>query len=135
MKKIVFIFLFSNIVGCSSIPKEYLLSPTEITADSTYGYTIDNPIKVGGFIHERGPRNEREYLSHLLSEYGEAPSIQRRGSCCPFTTSFGLGRTGLLDIFELIFQSKKDTVVLYINMYDYEKPKLPKGFKIKSTKL
>lgn len=135
MKSVLVLVLITLASGCASVPKEYLLNPTEISDDPSYGYTEENPIAVGGIVHERGPRNEAEFLSHLTNDVGENPKINRKGSCCSFRTPFGYMGRGLLDRYELTFESTKDTVVLYLNMYDYDQPKAPKGLKIKGAKL
>lgn len=135
MKHYVIILLVCFSFGCVTIPKEYILVPSEVAIDPTYGYSKDNPINVGGVVHDRGPRNEIIFLSNLISESGEKPTFNRRGSCCPIHTQFGYDGRGLLDIYELVIPSKNDTIILYLNMYDYEKPKIPKGFRIKNSVL
>lgn len=101
----------------------------EATTDSTYGYSKENPIKVGG--NSNGPANEKNYLNSLSGPNGEQITYSRSGSCCHFETknsSFGMG---MLDIYKVTYEGKKDTVTLYINMYDKEKLKSPVGLKFK----
>jgi hypothetical protein len=38
---------------------------------------------------------------------------------------------GMLDKYQVTYQNKKDTVTLYINMYDKEPLKAPVGFKFR----
>ncbi|ESU25071.1 hypothetical protein FSS13T_18600 [Flavobacterium saliperosum S13] len=38
---------------------------------------------------------------------------------------------GMLDIYKITYEGKKDTLTLYLNMYDKEKLKAPLGFKFK----
>ncbi|ESU22941.1 hypothetical protein FLJC2902T_32400 [Flavobacterium limnosediminis JC2902] len=100
-----------------------------MTTDSTYGYSKENPIKVGGDVN--GPANERNFLSSLSGPNGEAIWFERSGSCCSFETrnsSFGMG---MLDRYKVTYEGKKDTLVLYLNMYDKAKLKAPLGFKFK----
>jgi hypothetical protein len=95
----------------------------EISTDETYGRVEANAIKVGG-----GPSREREYLMLLRGPNGEPVRFERDGSCCGFETPNGIMGGGLLDIYSVWIGSATDPVKLYINMYDYEQPKAPKGF-------
>jgi hypothetical protein len=88
-----------------------------ISTDSTYGYTKENPIKVGGGAFD-GPPRERAYLDNLLGPKGEMITYERTGSI-PF------GDT-ILDIYEIKGLTK--TITLYIDEYDYTEPQAPVGF-------
>jgi hypothetical protein len=99
---------------------------TEVSTDATYGYTEKNPIKVGGV----SPARERQFLDLLLGPNGEAIRYERDGSCCGFETPNGIMGGGLLDIYSVWIGSGAEPVQLYINMYDFEQPKAPKGFTI-----
>src|SRR5690606_21201183 len=46
-----------------------------ISTDDTYGYTEENPIKVGGSSFD-GPSRERAYLDNLLGPNGESLSYE-----------------------------------------------------------
>ena len=94
--------------------------------DSTYGYTQDNPIKVGG--GNAGPLREREYLNNLKGPNGESINYTRKGSCCPFKTKNGFMGGGMLDIYIITWEKQKAPVTLYLNMYDKAKLKAPVGF-------
>lgn len=115
----------ASLLSCSTTkPKTQ-----ETNEDTTYGYSEKNPIKVGG--EANGPMNERKFLNSLSGPNGETVTFTRAGSCCHFETrniSYGLG---LLDIYEVTYEGKKDTVSLYLNMYDKETVKAPVGFKFK----
>ncbi|MBD8082762.1 2-dehydro-3-deoxyphosphooctonate aldolase [Chryseobacterium sp. GCR10] len=100
-----------------------------MSSDETYGYTEKNPVKVGGATN--GPSNERKYLNSLTGPNGEAVSFVRNGSCCAFSTKNSPFGGGLLDMYSVTYEGKKDTVTLYLNMYDKGKLKAPAGFKIK----
>ncbi len=88
-----------------------------ISTDKTYGYTQENPIKVGGGAFD-GPPRERAYLDNLLGANGEEISYVRAGSI-PF------GNT-ILDAFEITVAGKK--VTLYFDEYAYTEPQAPVGF-------
>lgn len=97
--------------------------------DETYGYSKENPIKVGG--NSNGPANERNYLNSLSGPNGETVQFKRSGSCCHFETKNSDFGMGMLDIYRVTYEGKNDTVSLYINMYDKAKLKAPVGFKFK----
>jgi hypothetical protein len=97
--------------------------------DESYGYSKDNPIKVGGGTD--GPKNERNYLNSLTGPNGEAVSYIRKGSCCHFKTKNSSFGGGALDIYKVTYSGKNDTITLYLNMYDKDKIKAPKGFLIR----
>jgi hypothetical protein len=102
------------------------VSISEVSEDPGYGYTEQNPIKVGG--GSEGPSRERAYFQLLRGPNGESVSFTRGGSCCGFKTTQGYMGVGLLDIYEVTIAGSDKPVTLYINMYDYEQPKAPKGF-------
>lgn len=103
---------------------------TEQTLDPTYGFTKDNPVKVGK--EEGGPSDQRRFLNALLGPNGERVSYYRAGSCCPFKTPNGLfGDQGLLDLYKVSWQGSKDTLDIYINMYDKGDLYIPVGFTAK----
>ncbi|MBX3256087.1 MAG: hypothetical protein KF862_18265 [Chitinophagaceae bacterium] len=105
----------------------YLL--TETTTDKTYGYAKENPVKTGGSRERSGPVNERRFLNALLGPNGEPIGYFRAGSCCSFKTPNGLlNNMGLLDIYRVWWEGGKDTVSIYINMYDKGDLYIPVGF-------
>ena len=76
---------------------------TKFTKDKTYGYTEDNPIKVGGGME--GPLNEQRFLNALAGPNGEKVTYKRQGSCCPFKTPNAVfGDSGMLDMYEVIIE-------------------------------
>ncbi len=98
--------------------------------DTTYGYTEENPIMVGG--NSEGPKNERRFLNTLSGPNGEKINYNRLGSCCHFVTKNSiLGSGGLLDMYNITYYGQKKEIVLYINMYDSDTLKVPVGFKLK----
>ncbi|MEO4005021.1 2-dehydro-3-deoxyphosphooctonate aldolase [Flavobacterium sp. CAU 1735] len=125
MKKLLIIFTLTSLISCSTTKS----GTQEIATDSTYGYSKENPIKVGG--NTNGPANEQKFLSSLSGPNGEELWYKRSGSCCSFETrnsSFGMG---MLDVYKVTYEGKKDTLTLYFNMYDKVKPKAPLGLKFK----
>ncbi len=121
-----------KIKGARMLDKNTFLL-TGISADSTYGYSPKNAIKVGGVDQSIGPLNEQRYLNALTGPAGEPVWFHREGSCCPVESDNGFGLTGMamLDEYAVTWAGKGDTLNLYINMYDYGKMKAPAGFGIK----
>jgi hypothetical protein len=103
----------------------YLL--IERSEDKTYGYDKSNPIKVGGSNESSGPRSERRFLNALLGPNGEEVKYFRAGSCCPFKTPNGILDTGLLDRYRVSWTGSKDTLDIFINMYDKGDLQIPVG--------
>ena len=101
---------------------------TVVSDDASYGYTQQNPVKVGGVKSSEGPLNERRFLNALPGPAGQKLSYERQGSCCPFNSRNGLMGSGLLDKYEITYEGIKKPVIVYINMYDFGELKAPKGF-------
>ena len=130
------LFLFTSCSGPKHAAKPTLADAntfllTEISTDKSYGYTENNPIKVGG--QGSGPANERRFLNALAGPDGEQITYVRLGSCCMFKTKNGMMGTGLLDKYQIEWKSQSEPVILYLNMYDYDALKAPIGFTIKSS--
>ncbi len=88
-----------------------------ISTDDTYGYTQENPIKVGGDAFD-GPPRERAFLDNLLGPNGESISYERTGS-------LAFGDT-ILDAFEITGLNKE--TILYIDEYSFTELQAPVGF-------
>lgn len=101
-----------------------------------YGYSQDNPIKVGTENINDGPSNERAYLDLLTGPNGEAISYDRLGSCCEFETENSPFGGGLLDRYEIEYEGLEEPIVLYLNMYDPDPDgnvQAPKGLKLREN--
>jgi len=112
-----------------SSDKSYFVM-TEVSIDSTYGYTASNPIKVGYNGIKNAVQNEKKYLNGLTGPKGEKISYYRIGSCCNFKSKKA---EGLLDKYRVEWSddSGDKEAVFFINMYEYEDVKVPVGFTIK----
>ena len=153
MKQFVFIFLISLLLyACYSARKvkEKDYGSPDITQelidyntfkincysqDITYGYTPDNPVMVGGATKSQGPLNERRFLNALSGPKGESVRYHRVGSCCDFRTENSFSEYGQLDMYRVTHGGMHKWVIIYINMYDSDELKVPKGFKIKQETL
>ena len=104
-------------------PAETMEAPAQ--EPSGYGYTPEDPIKVGG-----GPSGEHEYLQHLRGPEGQRLRFERLGSCCGFedpSLPFG---GGLLDMYEVTYEGLRSPVTLYLDMYRRQEPRAPAGFRL-----
>jgi hypothetical protein len=88
-----------------------------VSTDSTYGYTKDNPIRVGGDAFE-GPARERAFFDNLASPNGEPVTYERLGS-------LDYGNT-ILDTYAVT--TSGNTVTLYVDEYSFSEPQAPVGF-------
>lgn len=93
-----------------------------ISGDVTYGYTMENPIKVGGGDFG-GPSRERAYLDNLLGPQGEAISYVRLGST--------IAGDVILDIYQI--SGLPNSVTLYVDEYNFTAPQAPVGLTCKAA--
>jgi hypothetical protein len=91
-----------------------------VSTDATYGYTIQNPIKVGGDFLS-GPARERAYLDSLRGPQGEAVTYERAGT--EQTDS------SILDTYVLTIAGQAGTKTIYLDEYTYEDLLIPAGFR------
>jgi hypothetical protein len=88
-----------------------------VSEDPTYGYSEENPIKVGGDSFD-GPPRERAYLDNLAGPNGEKISYERMGSKDFADT--------ILDTY--VITGLSEDVTLYLDQYSYTEPQAPVGF-------
>ena len=106
---------------------------SQVSDDTTYGYSKDNPVKVGYNGSAKGPENERKYLDGLTGPNGEEVSYNRLGSCCFFEAKELAMGGGMLDRYSVRWKGIDEPKVIYINMYQYEDVKAPKGFSVRKN--
>jgi len=110
----------------------YTFVITEVSTDETYGYTPENAVEVGGVKDSEGPLNERRYLNALTGPNGQEITYFRAGSCCPVPSKNAfIGGAAMLDNYRVTWKGAKDTISIYINMYDSSPLKAPKGLSLK----
>ncbi len=114
-----------------------ILRLTKTADNNKYGFTSDNPIKVGSGP-DGGPANNRAYLDLLRDGMGKPITYERKGSCCAYQSKNALiGGIALLDHYEITYLNEngiKKTASVYISFYDYEEPQILFGFKTISMK-
>ena len=108
-----------------------ILYLTRTAKNKKYGFTSDNPIKVGKGPNG-GPANQRAYMDLLRDQQGNPIKYERIGSCCAYDSPNAIFGKALVDIYEIKFvteKGKKKKEVIYISFYDYEEPMILYGFK------
>lgn len=105
---------------------------TEYSKDGKYGYDKDYPINIGFINEKNGPKSVGYFFAALQGELKEKISYEKVDSCCPFPTKRSVMGGGILDIYEVKFEGKNKSVLLYINIFDKGKVLCPKGFLIKN---
>lgn len=114
----------------SSAFQEYLdsidfLLDTEcvVATDPTYGYSPDNPIRVGGDAFE-GPMREDAYLFTLRGPNAQEISSTRYSM--PYADT-------ILDVFTVTYPGAPAALTIYIDEYSYSEPQAPMGFSCGGT--
>lgn len=102
----------------------------ETSNDESYGFTENNPVRVGGG-REAGVRNQQRYLNALRGPAGQPIEYQLQGSCCPFKVpAGGIDNDGQLDIYTVTWRGRKEPFKLYLNMYEEADLKAPSGMTV-----
>lgn len=79
------------------------------SSDPTYGYTVDNPIRVGGGPFGGGPGRERAVLAAFQGPAAEPLTYERTGS-------LPVGDT-ILDVYTVSYTGAPAALVLYFDIY------------------
>ena len=109
-----------------SRPSEGNPVPVGMSDDKTYGYSESNPVRVGRA--HGGPGDSELFLASLRGAEGQKVTFKRLGSCCFFKTpNAWVGDEAPLDRYEIRYKSLKEPLILYMNIYDYEQPRVPVG--------
>ena len=139
MKNTIYVILPFIIIACASskqavktkLKDNQTFELTEVSSDPSYGLSEKKPVEVGGVDKREGPINERRFLNALAGPDGQQISYYRAGSCCAVKSKNGLMGWALLDRYRVTWEGSKDTVDIFINMYDYGELKAPVGFTIR----
>lgn len=122
-----------NDITKTTLPVNVILRLSNTAKDDKYGFTQDNPIKVGVGL-DGGPANRIAYLSLLRDAQGKPIKYERRGSCCHYESKseYAMFGMAMLDMYEITYLNEKgieNKTIIYISYYDYEEPKILFGFK------
>ena len=113
------------------------------TSDSSYGYTINNPVAIKNLDLNNSIGSSSYYISRLRTEKGnkfqliirysvgnpnyKKPAIALQNRFTGEPLSYGTGP--LLDLYILKAENETDTVKIYINPYYKGAVKIPVGLK------
>lgn len=106
------------------------------SGDSTYGYSINNPLKFGKGDPVEAVGSSKKFLEGLKTADNQDLKVWRRTSVVdpnfkepPGGLAESLGKGGVLDRYQLVASVTKDTLVLYIDIYQKGKLMIPLGLK------
>ena len=145
MKNYIIIILFFSIVfsDCaivsnfqeSQVKRELIDLNTfkieKVANNAVYGYTSQQPIKVGGVKDNEGILNSRRFLNALRGPKGEKVAYELKGSCCYHQLPEGsASNVGLLDKYEITVDGNK--YLIFLSTFEEEELFAPKGLSIMS---
>lgn len=125
----IFSFLLCVLVafGCGS---RYVapITLTEVATDKTYGYSKDNPVKIGGAAEGEKAAHREAFLNALRGPDGQLVSYVSHGKCCVFDVEAGGKSRGEIEVLLLSYPQIPKPVIVYLDVYHFESPKAPWGF-------
>lgn len=118
---------------CNKAKQKYGLNsadkPNHSEQKNTYGLSELNPILLGSATGRSDAKALRSYMDHLSGPKGEKIKYRRVGACCGFKTPRGLfDGTGVLEVWEVIYDGLSKPTQLFINVYDQGELSAPAGF-------
>lgn len=142
IRNISCIALFTLLMSCNSgtslFSKKQKLQPLldlntylldGVAKDATYGYSQENPIKVGGAFNNQDVVNQHRYLNALTGKNGEKVYYTQTGTCCYYDLPEGsTEKLGMLERYELSIKETGFKTIIYINSYERDKLLAPRGF-------
>lgn len=90
-----------------------------VSDDSTFAYTRENPVRIGGGARVVAAREQR-YMDALRGPGGEELTYTRRGS------GPGPDET-VLDIYEVSYEGLDEPLTMFLDAYRWTEPEAPKG--------
>lgn len=103
--------------------------------DKKYGYDKDYPINVFYKNTKDENLNARRFLDALSGPKGEKIKYTKLESCCPFPSKKATVGAGFLDIYEISWEGQKESIKLYVNIYEKGYLLVPIGLSIKNNTL
>jgi hypothetical protein len=106
---------------------------TAYSKDKKYGYDADYPINIFYRNTLNDTVNQQRFLNALAGPKGEKISFKKLESCCPFPTKRTDLGAGFLDVYELKWESQKNPIKLYLNIYEKGIVMVPVGLSVKKN--
>lgn len=131
MRTLISVFiLFSIVLSAKSqddaIDERVIIE--EISTDKSYGFKPKTNIKVGSV------KNEYAFIAQLTGPNGEEIVANRVGSGWEVKSKNSpYGNKVPLDKWEIKYEGLVNPIIIYLNGYDYEKPKCPVGLSFKKS--
>ncbi|MBL7843045.1 MAG: hypothetical protein JNK44_04210 [Cyclobacteriaceae bacterium] len=119
----IFSVTFTTLAQEKAIDERIILY--EISTDKAYGTKPKTNIKVGSIS------NEYAFIAQLTGPNGEEITARRLGSGWPVKSKSSPFGKAMLDKWEITYDGLKEPIYLYLNGYDYQKPKCPMGLNFK----
>ena len=102
---------------------------SRLAQDRNYGFSPDNPIKVGGEPRTGWGPCASESISILCAARMESRSnTSAKGHADRSIRPMPSWAGGLLDAFKIVYPGLREELTLYINMYDEAPLQVPVGF-------
>ena len=120
-----FIFLLSLSVKSQDKAIDERIIIEEISTSKSYGFKKKTNIKVGTI------QNEYDFIYQLTGPNGEEVTAMRLGSGWAVKSKNAPFGKAQLDKWQIKYEGLDEPIILYLNGYDYEKPKCPKGLSFK----
>lgn len=112
--------------------KDSTLKLEGISKSSNYGYSPDEPIRLGVTSEYLSASYPEKYLNSLTGPNGETVYFERIKSCCPFKTvnssKESYQNVAVLEIYKVTYNGLKKPVYFYINFFDQGTVLAPHGF-------
>lgn len=118
------LLLFIN-VHAQDIDERVIIK--EVSTDKSYGFKPKTNIKVGSI------RNEYAYIAQLTGPNGEEVTAVRLGSGWPVKSKNSPFGKAMLDKWEIKYEGLEKPIIIFLNGYDYEQPKCPKGLSFRKS--
>ncbi len=97
----------------------------EVSTDKSYGFKPKTNIKVGSVS------NEYAFIAQLTGPNGEEITANRIGSGWEVKSKNSPFGKAPLDKWQIKYEGLKEPIFIYLNGYDFEKPKCPMGLGFK----
>lgn len=138
--KLYFLLTFT-LIGLRGYSQKY--SDAKAAVDSTFGFTSQNPIKLKNGNYNKSLQYSVGYLKQLKTEDGQQLILIRRGSVEDpnhsqknpllvnrYTGMPLNGKLGILDKYQFVTEKTRDTLTLFVDIYNKGELLVPNGLKL-----
>lgn len=122
---IVFLFTITGSVKGQDRTIDERIIIQEVSTDKSYGFKPKTNIKVGSVS------NEYAFIAQLTGPNGEEVTANRIGSGWEVKSKNSPFGKAPLDKWQIKYEGLAEPIFIYLNGYDFEKPKCPMGLGFK----